>query len=190
MAFVFVLLLLSVPLTGGRLALLAHLQVRCTGLIVLALGLQVLMTSVLGDAPRALLIVLHLTSYLLVGWALWANRAVPGLPLIALGGGTNAAVIALNGGTLPASARALAQAGFPVDPTEFKNSGVLRDPVLPWLGDIVATPGWLPFRNVISVGDVVVLVGAAVMLHVTCRTAVHVPARLRRRGRPGVPVRP
>jgi hypothetical protein len=65
------------------------------------------------------------------------------------------------------------EAGFPVDPAEFKNSGVVADPVLAWLGDIAATPAWLPFRNVISIGDVVVLIGAAVLLHVTCRSRVH-----------------
>ena len=50
---------------------------------------------------------------------------------------------------------------------------MVADPVLPWLGDIAATPAFLPFRNVISIGDVVVLVGAAVLLHVVCRTRVH-----------------
>ena len=42
------------------------------------------------------------------------------------------------------------------------------DAVLPWLGDVMATPAWLPFRNVISLGDIVVLVGGAVLLHVVC----------------------
>jgi len=185
MAFAFVLLLASVPLARGRLALLGELRVRCAGLVVLSLGLQVLMTSVVPDAPHGVLIALHLTSYVTIAVALWANRALPGLLLIALGGGTNAAVIALNGGTLPASAGALARAGYPVDPEQFKNSGVLADPVLPWLGDIAATPAWLPFRNVISIGDVVVLLGAALLLHTACRTRVH--TALTRRGAHGSP---
>lgn len=54
------------------------------------------------------------------------------------------------------------------DPEDFTNSGVGQGPVLPWLGDVMATPVWLPFRNVIS-GDIVVLAGAAVLLHVVCR---------------------
>ena len=97
------------------------------------------------------LIGLHLTSYVTIAIALWVHRRLPGLLLIAAGGGTNAAVIALNGGTLPASAGALREAGYTVDPSQFKNSGVLIHPVLPWLGDIAATPTWLPFRNVISI---------------------------------------
>ena len=151
-----------------------------TGLIVAALALQVVMTSVLPHAPDPLLIGLHGLSCAAIAWALWADRALPGLLLIALGGGTNAVVIALNGGTLPASASALAEAGFAVDPDEFKNSGVVQDPVLGWLGDIAATPAWLPFRNVISIGDVVVLLGAALMLHVTCRTSVYLLLTARR----------
>ncbi len=181
MAFAVVLLLASVPLSGGRLALLGELQVHRRGLIVLSLALQVVMTSLFPDAPRAVLVGLHLTSYVIIAFALWANRRLPGLLVIAAGGGTNAAVIALNGGTLPASAGALARAGYAVDPAQFKNSGVLAHPVLPWLGDVAATPAWLPFRNVISIGDVVVLVGAAVLLHVTCRSRV---ARAAAPGRP------
>ena len=188
MGFAFLLLLLSVPLTGGRLARLAGVQVRLTWLIVLALVVQIVMTTVLVQAPRPLLIGLHGLSYALIGWALWANRALPGLLLVAAGGGTNAAVIALNGGTLPASASALERAGLAVDTREFENSGVVADPVLAWLGDIAATPAFLPFRNVISIGDVVVLLGAALMLHATCRTSLYVA--LTGRLRPGSRVEP
>ena len=170
MPFAFLLLVLTVPLAGGRLSRLADVRLRSSGLIVVALALQVLMASVIPDAPRALLVSLHAASYVLIAWTLWVNRALPGLLVIAAGGATNAGVIALNGGTLPASARALTEAGFTIDPAEFKNSGVVQDPVLPWLGDIMATPAWLPFRNVISIGDLVVLVGAAVLLHVACRS--------------------
>jgi hypothetical protein len=172
MPFAFLLLLVTVPLAGGRLSRLSDLRLAGGRLVVLALGLQVLMASVLPvvapDAPHRLLIALHAASYAVIAWTLWLNRAVPGLLLIALGGGTNAAVIALNGGTLPADPDALLEAGFAVSPDEYKNSGVVDDPVLAWLGDVMATPSWLPFRNVISLGDVVVLLGGAVLLHVVC----------------------
>ncbi len=180
MAFAFVLLLLSVPPAGGHLALLGELRLRFSGLIVVSLALQVLMTSVFPDAPHPVLIGLHLTSYVTIAFALWVNRRLPGLLIIAVGGGTNAAVIALNGGTLPASAGALREAGYTVDPSQFKNSGVVVHPVLPWLGDIAATPAWLPFRNVVSIGDAVILIGAAVLLHVTCRSRIHHALCLRR----------
>lgn len=188
MPFAFLLLLITVPLAGGRLSRLSDLRLQGVRLIVLALGLQVLMASVLPvvlpDAPHALLIGLHAASYAVIAWTLWLNRAVPGLLLIALGGGTNAAVIALNGGTLPARPEALAAAGFTVVPGEFENSGVVQDAVLPWLGDVMATPSFLPFRNVISLGDVVVLVGGAVLLHVVCASRLGRPLRTPAPGRP------
>jgi uncharacterized protein DUF5317 len=169
MPFAFLLLLLTVPLAGGRLSRLAGLRVRGVPLICGALGLQVVMTT-LTSAPHVALIALHAASYAVIAWVIGLNRAVPGLLLIAVGGGTNAAVIALNGGTLPARREALVEAGFSVDPEVYRNSGIVADPVLPWLGDIMATPAFLPFRNVISLGDLVVLLGGAVLLHVTCRT--------------------
>ena len=140
MPFAFVLLVLSVPLTGGRLSRLSGLQVRGVGLICLALGLQVLMTTVIPDAPHAVLIALHGASYAVIAWTLWINRRLPGLLLIALGGGTNAAVIALNGGTLPARREALLEAGFTIDPEVFKNSGVVQGPVLSCPGSATSWP--------------------------------------------------
>ena len=154
MPFAFLLLLLTVPLAGGRLSRLACLRVRGIWLALGALVLQIVMTSGV-DAPHAVFVGMHAVSYAMVAWALWLNRAVPGLLLIALGGATNAVVIALNGGTLPARAAALAEAGFAVDPERSRTAACVDDPVLPWLGDIVATPAFLPFRNVISIGDLV-----------------------------------
>ena len=188
MPFAFLLLLLTVPLTGGRLSRLSALHVRGIPLILGALGLQVVMTTLV-SAPHAVLIALHAASYAVIAWVIWLNRAVPGLLLIALGGGTNAGVIALNGGTLPADPDALAAAGFSVDPEVYKNSGVVVDPVLPWLGDIMSTPAFLPVRNVISLGDLVVLLGGAVLLHVTCRTRLASLAS-RRPSAPASPVEP
>ena len=193
MPFAFLLLLVTVPLAGGRLSRLASLHVQGGSLIVLALGLQVLMANVLPglvpQAPHALLIGLHVTSYAVIAWTLWLNRAVPGLLLIALGGGTNAAVIALNGGTLPADPQALAEAGITVGADEYSNSGVVDEPVLGWLGDVMTTPAFLPFRNVISLGDIVVLVGGAVLLHVVCASRLGRPAVRRSQAAPS-PVRP
>jgi hypothetical protein len=185
-AFIALLLLLSVPLAGGKLSALAAVRIRNTWLVVLALLVQVAITSVFQSWPHLLLVALHLGSYALIGVVLWRNRRLIGLPLIALGGFLNGLVIALNGGTLPASASALARAGMPVDP-RFTNSGVLAHPILPWFGDVVATPAWLPFRNVISIGDVIALVGVAVLVHVACgsrlapRIQGHAPGKHRTR---------
>jgi hypothetical protein len=174
-AFMTLVILASAALTGGRFSRFAQVKVRCAWPIMAALAVQILITSVVSDAaPKPVLVGLHLATYAVAGVAIWANRALPGLVVIGVGALLNAVTITLNGGTLPASARALAEAGFPVDTKDFENSGVLAHPVLPWLGDIVATPSWLPFRNVISIGDVVLLLGAAILIHGVTRS---IPAR-------------
>jgi hypothetical protein len=168
-AFVTVVILLSVPLAGGRLTALAKLRIRGRWLVVAALVVQVAITSWFETWPHALLVSLHIGSYVLIAIALWQNRRLPGLALIAAGGLLNGLVITLNDGTLPASARALAEAGM-VTNGDFTNSGVLPHPILAPFGDIVATPAWLPFRNVISIGDATALIGVAVLVHVVCES--------------------
>jgi hypothetical protein len=163
-AFMAIVILASVPLTGGKVTRLARIRIRGWQIIAVALVIQVVITGPLQSWPHGVLVGMHLASYGLIGFVVWWNRRLPGLLVIALGGFMNAAVIALNDGTLPASARALAQAGTDLQ-KNFNNSNVLPHPVVPQLGDIVATPAWLPFRNVISIGDVVALVGVVIMVH-------------------------
>ena len=165
MAFMAVVIFCSAPLLGGHLGRLAAIRLRHPLLIVVALVVQILISNVIPEAPRALLVPLHLATYAAAAGFLWANRRIPGLVLIGAGAMTNAVVIALNGGTLPASARALQAAGWSPTTGDFANSGVVAHPVLPWLGDIAATPSWLPFQNVISVGDMLVLLGTVVLVH-------------------------
>jgi hypothetical protein len=164
-----VVILATVPLADGNVARLARIRIRGWWLVALALLLQVGITGVVEGWPHSVLVALHLGSYALIGVTIWCNRRLPGILIIALGGFLNGFVIALNGGTLPASARALAAAGTNVQ-KNFSNSGVLRHPILAQLGDVVPTPAWLPFRNVISIGDVIALVGVAVLAHAVCES--------------------
>ena len=163
-----VLGLLLVPLLGGRLGRLAGLRLQRTWLVPLALGLQVLVISVVPQAPPGLLAAVHVGTYALAGAFVVANRAVPGVVLLGLGAACNGVTIALNDGVLPASARALERSGFTVDPGEFTNSGVLTDPVLPWLGDVFWVPASWPLHNVFSIGDVLIVAGAAWGVHRAC----------------------
>ena len=169
MGAVVVLLVALVPLTGGSLRCLGDLRLRAVGLLMAALLAQVLITDVVVDGPRPVLVGVHLLTYAVAAVVLWLNRRVPGLLLLGMGAALNAVTIALNGGTLPASAAALRRAGLPVDPAGFSNSGVLPHPVLPLLGDVFAVPAGLPFANVFSLGDVLILLGAAWCLHRVCR---------------------
>lgn len=170
MAFATLLIFATVPLLGGRLRRMTAVRLRYPWILVIALAVQFAISDVVQSWPRPLLDSLHLATYAAAAFVLWANRTIPGLVLIGVGAMTNAVVITLNRGMLPASARALRQAGWRVEDNDFANSGVLAHPVLPWLGDIVATPSWLPFRNVISVGDLLILLGVCVLAHAMTRS--------------------
>ena len=62
---------------------------------------------------------------------------------------------------------------------EFANSAVVADARLQFLGDVFATPTWLPLHNVFSIGDMILIVGVAVLVHVACGSRL-VPRRFLR----------
>src|SRR3954454_10603325 len=161
-------LVLMTPLWGGALGRLTTLKFRGVPIVLAALVLQVAVITVWPSMPHAIAVGGHLVSYAMLGAVLWMNRALPGMWLIALGVAANGITIAVNGGTLPASAHALRAAGIQLRPG-FDNSGVVAHPHLAWLGDIMVTPAWLPMRNMLSIGDLLLLLGAAVLVVVTTR---------------------
>ena len=59
----------------------------------------------------------------------------------------------------------------------------MSDPSLPWLVDRWAAPDWLPLANVYSVGDVVIAVGAFVIVLAAMGVQRPTLARLTRRPR-------
>jgi hypothetical protein len=158
----------SVPLAGGRLVRVLELRLRWTAAVFAALALQIAITTLIPGGDPSLHDALHLVSYALAGAFLIANRSLPGLWLITLGGAMNLAAISANGGVMPASPAASAIAGIPAS-DQFANSAVLAHPHLAWLGDIIPVPGPWPLGNVLSVGDVVLYAGALVLLHRACR---------------------
>lgn len=164
-------------LPGSDLRRLARVRLRHTWLVWSALASQVLLISVLPDAG-GLSNVAHLATYALAAAFAVVNVRSAGTAVIGAGGGLNLAAIVANGGVMPASADALAASGWEPTPGQFANSDVVADARLLFLGDVFATPSWLPVDSVFSVGDVVVVVGVALFLHQTCRTrpAPHRPA--------------
>src|SRR2546423_12174524 len=171
LGMVALLAVITVPFVGGRLALLAGLQIRGLYVLVPTLLVQVLITDVFTHAPWALLATLHLLTYAAAAYVIWLNRSLAGIAVVGLGAALNAVTIAVNHGTLPASAAALRAAGIH-ETDGFANSGVLAHPKLAFLGDSMSTPAWLPFRNVISIGDIVILAGVVVLVHVVCESQV------------------
>lgn len=165
-------------LAGGRLSNLDGLRLVKPWLIVLALLLQFVAFSPLGAALGATaMIALHIASYGLLGWFVVLNRTRAGVVVAGVGASLNLAAIAANGGYMPASPSALATAGITYAGDVYNNSGVSGEGTrLAFLGDVFATPSWLPMANVFSIGDVLIVVGVALMLAMTMRGSCHTEA--------------
>jgi hypothetical protein len=162
----FALALAVALLGGGRPGRVADLRLCAVGLFYLAIGLQLvafpagLLPWAPGDRVATLL---SLTSYGVLVAATLANRRVPGTPLIGAGLACNVVAMLANGGHMPATATALRALGR-AEHGVHANSIGLAHPTLPWLVDRFATPRWVPFASVFSVGDVLIVAGAAVLL--------------------------
>lgn len=159
---------LSVPLTGGRLMRLVDLPLRAGWAALAALGLQVLITTWAPADSVELLKGLHLATYALAVVYIVANAGITGLPVLALGAALNLAAITANGGVMPASEAAMRIAGLGAS-DDFANSAPVADPQLLFLGDVIPIPGPWPLGNVVSVGDLLIMLGLLVVLHSACR---------------------
>lgn len=169
---ILLLLFVSVPLTGGRLGRLSELEFSKPGIAFAALALQIVVIEIVPGGNRTIIEGVHIVSYALLAWFVVLNLRLPGLAIVAAGGALNGIAIAANGGVMPARPEAVRVAGLETVPGEFVNSGVVRDPVVPWLGDVFAVPHGVPLANVFSVGDVLLLVGAAILLHRVCGSRI------------------
>jgi MFS family permease len=159
------LVVATVPLSGGRLGRLADIRFERRWAGVAALLVQTAILKVFSHGDAGVLAALHLVSYGLLFYFLAANFHVPGLSMLGLGGTLNALAIAVNNGVMPARPGALAIAGIPQIPGEFVNSGAVADPKLWFLGDVFAIPHGWPLANVFSIGDLLLIAGAFVLLH-------------------------
>ncbi len=138
---------------------------------MLALGLQLAIFEPTGPLPflRGRELAVHALSYGVLGTFLWLNRHLPGMWLAALGFASNAAAILANGGLMPASEEALRAAGrwALLEPAGmvYNNSTVIGPHTKLWfLGDVFAIPAGLPLANVFSFGDVLLALGALVLV--------------------------
>ena len=93
-------------LTGGSAARLGDLRFRWAPLIALGMAGQVLLfSSPLGDAIGPAAPVVYVASNVAVLVAVWRNLAIPGLPLVLIGGAANLVAIVANRGYMPVSPR-------------------------------------------------------------------------------------
>ncbi|MDX6491081.1 MAG: hypothetical protein QOD43_1326, partial [Gaiellaceae bacterium] len=149
-------------LLGGRPSRLAHVSFRLAWTVPVALAIQIVIFSRLGDGlePRTVE-ELHIASYvILLGFAA-ANLRIRALVPVLLGLAANAIAILANHGLMPVSPGAARTVGiFPgVHDNVFVGDGRLA-----FLGDVFALPSEFPLANVFSVGDI--LIGIGMMLFV------------------------
>lgn len=145
-------------LRGGSLNGLAETTFRWTPLLVGALVLQI--TFLYWDpewlGSRGGLAVVLASNGAVAVWLL-VNRTLPGLLLAAAGMALNVLVIAANG-AMPVLESSAERAGIgqSLDDAGIKHERLDEDTVLPWLGDAIPVR---PFKEVLSVGDVVLALG-------------------------------
>jgi len=152
--------------TGGSVTELASVRFRWWGLVFLGLGLQLVpVPSRPGNADHVLGVALQVGSYVVLLVFVVANLRLPGFWLLAVGFVCNLVVVAVNGG-MPVSESALRRAvgsDYPATVASLRTEGGARhhlvrpDDDLAALADVVPV-GW-PARQVLSVGDVVWLLG-------------------------------
>ncbi|MCL6451694.1 MAG: DUF5317 domain-containing protein [Acetobacteraceae bacterium] len=176
-------------LRRGSFAQLGRVTLRALWAIFLALLLQLsvhLVTRWQWDWPMAAKTALYLLSYVCLLYALWANRRLPGIPIVFLGVALNLLVICMNGGHMPVSEGALLDTGQQ-DFRDFLKTG--RSPThaligegtsLPFLGDILHFPWSPPLRTVFSPGDILLMLGLFVLVQ-----GLMVPRRSGARAVPG-----
>ncbi len=151
--------------TRGSPARLGQLRFHWGLLVVLGMAAQLLLfSSPLGDALGLVAPAVYMATNGVVLVVVARNLAIPGLPLVLLGGASNLLAMIVNGGYMPVSRAALEAMGHGPGTTGYSNSALLEHVSLAPLTDIFAMPIWLPAANVFSVGDVLIGVGVAVAI--------------------------
>jgi hypothetical protein len=153
---------------GGRWRRLGDLRFKWWGLAFVGLGLQLVpVPSRPGQLDHWVAVGLLVASYLVLLVFVVANIRLPGFPLIAAGFALNALVISINGG-MPVSDRALHVAAGPYfvqTKARLTEHGGAKhhlrrpDDDLVGLSDVI--PVGPPFRQVMSAGDILWLLGTA-----------------------------
>ncbi|MGI6705537.1 MAG: DUF5317 domain-containing protein [Clostridia bacterium] len=160
-------------LRGGRLKNLTQKPLVYNGLAFFAFILQIIIFSdifPIKALPPALIIFLHILSYILLIAFLFLNRKNRCLWIIGMGICLNGLVILLNGGYMPTHPEKLSDTSMnrfvaPLQEGNAVHNSISMDQntLLPWLGDIFSLPSWLPLSNVFSIGDI--LIGMGIFLY-------------------------
>jgi hypothetical protein len=177
LGLIFLVIVATVPLAGGRLTKLADLKFRALWLAPLGIAVQIVIIEIVPAGRAHVHEAVHIFSYLLLGAFCWANRRIPGMPLVLLGGALNVIAITVNGGVMPADPELARHVAGGAE--GFVNSGAMENARLLFLGDVFSTPQSWPMYNVFSIGDITIELGIFTLLHVASESRI-VPRRLRR----------
>jgi hypothetical protein len=162
-------------LLGGRLSGLGEIRFRWAGLAAVGFAFQVLLfsepvTARVGDLGPPI----YIASTAIVFVAVLRNVAIRGMPLIAAGAASNLLAIVANGGYMPASPSAAAELGRNASET-YSNTAIMQSPALAPLTDVIALPSWLPFTNIVSIGDILIALGIVVVIVAAMRAGRPAP---------------
>jgi hypothetical protein len=163
---------------GGKLSNLTSIDVRAWWLLFLGFALQI-GGSFIPVRLHELAVGLILSSYLPLLVFVWLNRQMAGLWVAGIGILMNFTVIALNGG-MPVMLAAAELAGGSTDLALGAKHVVLDESTrLAFLADVIPLPA-----NVISIGDVFLVIGVGVFLEDHIRRPLRLFAH-RVQGEPG-----
>ena len=169
-------------LRGGRFTHLAHVSFRYGWLAILAFSMQITVIY-FPEQPmdglwswKTLIIPISYSFILLV---CLLNIRIPGIPFIALGLALNILAMSVNGGFMPVTLEALQRAGLGHMALGAENGARImaskdiilsREATRLWfLSDVLVLGSPMPLTTVFSVGDVLLMLGAFVLLQRTMR---------------------
>ncbi len=157
---------------GGSLHRLANLPFQLGWVALVAFGLQIYLIYFPEPISTgfSLRVGVLMLSYALLVVVVWQNRALPGIWLIGAGLIANFSVMLLNGGYMPITPEALAQAGFAHSALSSeagarvlatKDIVLSRDATIAWwLSDVFVLPPPFPIATAFSAGDALIASGA------------------------------
>lgn len=111
-------------------------------------------------------LVIELTAYVLICTFLYKNRRLPGMKIILAGTLMNFTVILLNGGYMPVDPHLGMLYGFEHSLAALENGYIFahkligNETILGLLSDVIMIPPPWPFPKTISIGDVLIDIGA------------------------------
>ncbi len=159
---------------GANPVRLADVRFRGSVLVFGALAIQLgIYTTFTSHIPASWDRPLHVISYLMLVGFFVLNLRVPAFWLVGFGLLSNVAAIFANGGHMPVSAEAWTAAGGKL--SEFDSHGVSTNNVLAgshthlgWLGDVFVLPFRVPFASILSIGDLLIVLGMVGFVYRTC----------------------